>query len=267
LLPLPSRRDWLLGLLAASTPGLAEPPLPRGDCVVRDLRTGRVLFKCGETSTPGLPGSTVKPFILNALLERGLVRPDERVACPGGLRVGGHNLECSHPRSAEPFDAVEALAASCNSWFVAMARRLGQHAPATALRAFGLAVETARSEDEALLQAIGLARVRATPTSLAAAFARLESHPAPEAVLAGLRAAVERGTAQHAHSERVTILGKTGTAYDAARGRTCGWFAGWAESGPRGIALAVRLAQANSGWEAAIRAKELAEAWQTGHLG
>src|ERR1035438_7554729 len=49
------------------------------------------------------PGSTLKPLVLNALLERGILRADETFPCTGDLRIAGRGLRCSHPPLAAPF--------------------------------------------------------------------------------------------------------------------------------------------------------------------
>ena len=60
----------------------------------KDQGSPRVLFERGASRTAGLPGSTLKPLVLSALLDRKLLKPDERLACPGGFHLGRHNLEC-----------------------------------------------------------------------------------------------------------------------------------------------------------------------------
>jgi cell division protein FtsI/penicillin-binding protein 2 len=283
-----TRRDWLLSTLALAPagPSAAAPSAALAtDAVVLDTAGGRVksedvrsrvLFEQGATRTAALPGSTLKPLLLSALLERKLLKPDERLACPGGFHLAGHNLQCTHVHPAPPFDAVEALAASCNYWFATMSRRLSAAGLLTVLRNFGLSAQLAPSVEQAGLQALGLSRVSASPTSLARAYADL-LHSGPHPVVAtGLRAAVERGTGQRALTDRVFIAGKTGTARGARPGSSVGWFAGWAfREPPRtgqqttlgdGIVFAVRVPGSTGGGEAAEQARLLAERWVNGHL-
>jgi len=110
------------------------------------------------------------------------------------------------------FDAVEALAASCNFWFATMARRLGAAGLLAALRGFGLSAQLAPSVEQAGLQSLGLAHVTASPWTLALAYDKLLRSGPPAPIGNGLRAVVERGTGQRALSDRVFIAGKTGTA-------------------------------------------------------
>ncbi|MGD0578288.1 MAG: penicillin-binding transpeptidase domain-containing protein [Bryobacteraceae bacterium] len=190
-----TRRDWLLSTLALAPagPSAAAPSAALAtDAVVLDTAGGRVksedvrsrvLFEQGATRTAALPGSTLKPLLLSALLERKLLKPDERLACPGGFHLAGHNLQCTHVHPAPPFDAVEALAASCNYWFATMSRRLSAAGLLTVLRNFGLSAQLAPSVEQAGLQALGLSRVSASPTSLARAYADL-LHSGPHPVVA-----------------------------------------------------------------------------------
>ena len=289
-----TRRDWLLSTLAIAARTVAAAPtksLPV-DAVVLDLSTvgndapgsRNAVFEQGSVHTAALPGSTLKPLILAALLERKLLKPDERLTCPGGFHLAGHNLECSHIHPAPAFDAVDALAASCNYWFATMARRLGAAGVRDVLRHYGLAAQLAPNLDQAGLQALGLARVSATPWTLGLAYEKLYRSGPPTLVADGLRAAVERGTGQRALSGRVSIVGKTGTAHGERPGTTVGWFAGWAypvdRNGARpaaeipqtpagkfsGIVFAVRVPGGTGGGEAADQARSLAERWASGRL-
>lgn len=283
-----TRRDWLLstlpslpplgGMLFASPHGLGVAG--EGDAVIFDGISRKLLSQQGNSRQATLPGSTLKPFILAALLERRLLKPGERLECPGNFRLGNHDLECVHVRNAGPLDAEEALAASCNFWFAVMARRLGPDGLLKALRKAGLAAQRAPSEEQVCLQALGLAHTAASPFTLARAYANLLQAGPPELVVRGMRAAVERGTAQRASSARVWIAGKTGTAPGGLPGTSSGWFGGWAlrttgagkpdcppgeiaaclRSHPS-IAFAVRVVGGTGGGAAAELGEQLAERW------
>jgi cell division protein FtsI/penicillin-binding protein 2 len=252
--------------------------------VLFDSVSRKLLLQQGDCRHATLPGSTLKPFVLAALLERRLIKPGERLECPGGFRLGNRDLECIHVRNAGPLDAVEALAASCNFWFAVMARRLGPDGLLKALRAAGLTAQRAPSAEQVCLQALGLAHVSASPWTLARAYTALLKAGPPALVLQGMRAAVERGTAQRAFSARVWIAGKTGTAPGGLPGTSEGWFGGWAlrdQNGSKpacppaeianclhsrpGLVFAVRVVGGTGGGAAAELGKQLAERWAQGN--
>ena len=286
-----TRRDWLLSALPLlpSSGGRSnafsrgQDATNSGDAVVLESTSGKLLSQQGDCRHATLPGSTLKPFVLAALLERRLLKPGERLECPGGFRLGSRELECVHVRNAGPLDAVEALAASCNFWFAVMARRLGPDGLLKALRQVGLVAQRAPSEEQVCLQALGLSHVSASPLTLARAYASLLQAGPPTLVLQGMRAAVERGTAQRASSTAVWIAGKTGTAPGGLPGSSAGWFGGWAMRGASAdqpacasteistclhtrpvIVFAVRVVGETGGGAAAELSKELAEQWALG---
>ena len=162
-----TRRDWILSALPLLPPSgghlFASPHRPagagEGDAVVLGSSSRKLLSAQGDFRHGTLPGSTLKPFVLAALLEQRLLKPGERLECPGSFRLGSHDLECIHVRNAGPLDAEEALAASCNFWFAEMARRLGPDGLLKALRKVGLAAQRAPSQEQLCLQALGLAHV------------------------------------------------------------------------------------------------------------
>src|SRR5437870_4364903 len=97
-----------------------------GTAVVLDVASGKVMaIHEPDLATRMLapPGSTLKPFVLEALMHGGKLRQDEHWQCQGNLRIGGRSLACTHPRLAEPMDVRTALAYSCNSFVAHFAER------------------------------------------------------------------------------------------------------------------------------------------------
>jgi penicillin-binding protein 2 len=88
-------------------------------------------------ATRGLfpPGSTTKPMAALAFLENG-IDPAQRVNCPGGYRLGSRFYRCLGTHGS--VDMPTAIEKSCNSYFYAMAHRLGYDAVAPIARALGL---------------------------------------------------------------------------------------------------------------------------------
>lgn len=90
-------------------------------------------------ATQGLyvPGSTFKMVTALAALAEG-VPPTDTVGCPGRYTVGGRSWHC-HRRGGHGTVAMErAIAVSCNVYFYATARRIGNDAVARMARTLGL---------------------------------------------------------------------------------------------------------------------------------
>ena len=193
------------------------------------------------------PGSVLKPLLLYRSIETGQWTPSNRVACNRQLLIGKHMLACSHPE-APPFNALEALAWSCNSYFAAMARALrpGQMRnllePTRLLEPTGLATGEAGAEfrepsslEEQQLAVLGVSNIRITPLELALSYrwlanqmARHADSIATQIVSRGLRDSADFGMARSAGAMEGSIAGKTGTAEGTQSNRTHGWFAGLA---------------------------------------
>lgn len=67
-------------------------------------------------ATPYAPGSTFKTAQALVMLSEGVVTPETAVACNGGVRDGNIRVGCHQHRS--PLQLREALALSCNTWFI-----------------------------------------------------------------------------------------------------------------------------------------------------
>jgi cell division protein FtsI/penicillin-binding protein 2 len=83
------------------------------------------------------PGSTFKVVTTDALLRRGL-RPDDVVACPRTLDVGGRSFRNFEGGEGGAVPFAQDFAQSCNTAFVSLTERLPAGALRDAARAFGL---------------------------------------------------------------------------------------------------------------------------------
>ena len=81
------------------------------------------------------PGSTLKPMAGLALLRQG-IDPEETVSCGGGYRLGNRVFKCLGRHG--PMDMRSAIMKSCNTYFYAMANRVGFDAIAPVARELGL---------------------------------------------------------------------------------------------------------------------------------
>ena len=256
---------WALALIALATNSPAAPPLrlewqravnqsamssPDARIVVVDRSSGAIIASHqlnAASRTLAAPGSVLKPLLLYRSIETEQWAPSNRVACNRRLLIGKHMLACSHPE-APPFDAREALAWSCNSYFAALARTLRPRQlknllePTGLLDVTGLAAGEAVAElrepsslEEQQLAVLGVSDIRITPLELAVAYRWLANevakHPesaSAQTVAAGLRDSAHFGIASGAGAGGASVAGKTGTAEGTQSSRTHGWFAGLA---------------------------------------
>lgn len=259
----------------------AAQTAPKARILVLDVRTGRLLAEHGlgeARRTLAAPGSTLKPIVLYSLIASSRWNPEQRVVCDRKLVVAGHRLACTHP-SAPPFDAREALAWSCNSYFAEVARTLrpgdlGQLLrPTGVLGITGLAGPPERetfadfrepmNTEAAQLALLGVDGIRITPLELAFAYRwlalELAAHPesaAAQVVSAGLADSASFGMAREASHSGASVAGKTGTAEGTASTQSHGWFAGLAPADKAQVVVVVYL-PAGHGADASRVAAEL----------
>lgn len=88
-----------------------------GACIVwADLHTGFIGFPTGVGLRRGLPGSVMKLIAAAAMVEDGLVNPNERFDCKGHIDVNGKTFHCMFPHGH--VDLTKAIAVSCNCYFI-----------------------------------------------------------------------------------------------------------------------------------------------------
>jgi cell division protein FtsI/penicillin-binding protein 2 len=251
--------------------------------LVLDVSNGSLLASEGPQDAAQVhsaPGSILKPFFLAGALESGVVQPQATVLCHRNLRILGHNLSCSHPQTNVAFNAEEALAYSCNTYFADLASRLSGEQAVAVLREYGLGQSSSSSsessahlrphttrEDTQLL-VLGLAGIRVSPAETAVAFRKLALRFDNSSVLApvehGMLNSVRYGAAHKAEVPNLKIAGKTGTASDPGQTWTHGWFAGIAGEGSTRIVVVVYLPHGNGADAATIARRFLLalKAWQ-----
>jgi cell division protein FtsI/penicillin-binding protein 2 len=244
-----------------------------GTAVVLDVDSGRILASYHpEVAARRLtrPGSAVKPFTLLALLASG--SPPRTLICARKLRIGPRQMDCSHPTTPDPFDAVAALAYSCNYYFATLAAGLRSTDLVETFTRAGLISRTGLYAGEAVgeitppssveqrqLLALGEANILITPLELVSAYRKLALKK-NKTVSEALEAATEYGTARLARPPGVRVAGKTGTASDPGSGQIHAWFAGYAPAESPRIAVMVFLEQGVGGRDAAAIARRLIQA-------
>ncbi|HQZ39936.1 MAG TPA: SpoIID/LytB domain-containing protein [Vicinamibacterales bacterium] len=170
--------------------------------------------------TPVLPGSIVKAVTLVVALEAGVIGPASGAMCRRVVTVDGVRFVCAHPDLRRPLTPAEALAHSCNDFFVSLARRLPRDRVNRTRVAAGLLPLAASAALGPAL--VGLDGPRVTPRALIDVLSRLTGvgpdppvpmSPSTRAVLIeGLTGAATFGTASALGARGVSAWAKTGTA-------------------------------------------------------
>jgi len=244
-----------------------------GTAVALDVESGRILARYHPQVAArrlARPGSTVKPFSMLALLAS--IPSPRTLICARRLQIGARNMDCTHPPTADPLDAVAALAYSCNYYFATLTAGLRNADLAETFTRAGLISRTGLDADEAVgeivrpanleqrqLLALGEGNIRVTPLGLVSAYRKLALQR-NRTIAEGLEAATEYGTARLSRPGGMKVGGKTGTASDPGTGQIHAWFAGYAPAESPRIAVVVFLEQGAGGRDAAPIARELFQA-------
>jgi cell division protein FtsI/penicillin-binding protein 2 len=245
-----------------------------GALVVMDVATGAILaahdLDAAEQRLER-PGSTLKPFVLDALLESGRLDPNLRLLCRRKLRIGSVEIDCTHPASITELNAEDAIAYSCNTYVATVALRLSAAELVDVFRRAGLDSPTGLAANEAVgriavpanqqelqLEALGDRGIEVTPIRLLEAYRQLALRQrsgdlgADAPVFAGLEQSVEFGMAHAAFVDGMKIAGKTGTASSQNTARTHGLFVGYAPAEKPEIVMVVFLEQGRGADAAAV---------------
>jgi len=237
----------------------------RGCALLLDALSGEVIASNSSPVVNSIlvpPGSTLKPFVLSALLAHGRMRVDEAFACPERLTLAGHRMDCSHPRLAAPVTVETALAYSCNCFVAHFAERVAPGQLAGWLQVTAR-ITPQSTPDLQKLQALGVSGVLVTPADMAQAFRKLVIRR-DSAIVGGLEAAVDYGTAQLARVRWATLAGKTGSA--RTQENFIAWFAGFVPSRAPRVVITVMLSGRHGGSDAAPIAAQILDAWHEGRL-
>ena len=237
-------------LSAAMSAAVSREPAVPGAVIVLDVASGAILASRGlDVAAHRLdrPGSTLKPFLLMALLESGRLDPQLRILCRRVLTIGRTRMDCTHPADVSQIDAETAIAWSCNTYVSDVATRLSARELVQAFRRAGLDSPTGLVANEGIgriplpadreelqLEALGSWGIQVTPLELLEAYRKLalrrrdggNGRDAP--VFAGLADSVAFGMAHAAYVADMSAAGKTGTASSTDSARSHGFFVGYA---------------------------------------
>jgi SpoIID/LytB domain protein len=208
----------------AAAVGLGAPAQPPAGAAwfVRsfDTSSDRRESRPDVLDAPMLPGSVMKAFTLAAALESHTIEADTSRLCRRVVTLDGRRYTCSHPDLKRALTPAEALAHSCNDFFVSLAPRLPRAMVNEVRTRVGLPPIAANANYAAAL--VGLDGPRVTPRALLDVFARLAgadrdrpvslSDTTRRVLLEGLRGAATYGSASELGAQKISALAKTGTA-------------------------------------------------------
>jgi penicillin-binding protein 2 len=103
--------------------------------VLREDARAPLYHKAYDGTYP--PGSTFKMVVAMAALESGLVKPEDRVRCPGHYRFGSNTWHCWKRGGHGSVDMNQGIAQSCDVYFYEIARRAGVERIADVARRMG----------------------------------------------------------------------------------------------------------------------------------
>jgi stage II sporulation protein D len=235
----------------------------RAGVLVVDLASWRSVFVQHQelVSARIAPGSVLKVATLMAGLQAGTITPATRFTCRRKVTAGDRQLVCTHPDLGRPLTPAEALAHSCNDFFVTMAGRLSREALSAATSSLGLGPIAPRASLP--LAAVGLAGIESTPEQLLRALVRaldpsLKIRPETrEVLLQGLRGSVEYGGARALRAAGLDGLAQVATVPMAAGGAYHGLAVAVTPSGAPSRGVVVMLPGGSGEEAAAIAAQAL----------
>jgi stage II sporulation protein D len=180
---------------------------------------------------PVLAGSIFKLVAARAALAQGLIRPDTQVVCPRRVELQGRHLDCVHPDLGRPLTLADAIAHSCNHFFVRLADRLDRGQLASTLRELSEGALTVSTDGRLPLVVLGLEGPRASMRTWARIALRAMTPDASDIsgttqVRGGAALAAMEGTASALAEPRHRTLAKTGTTMGEGgvqEGRVVAW--------------------------------------------
>ncbi len=174
---------------------------PRLSWIVLDLATSEIIAQQGIDPDRAIPvGSLTKPFLALAYARTHSSYPH--------FTCRGTQDRCWLPHGHGSLDLQQALAHSCNAYFLALAAQIDPAALVNTMQLLNLSTPPADASPATL---IGLdPGWQITPVALVRAYGRLPVQTDTSDILAGLRQAASTGTASALYAE--DALAKTGTA-------------------------------------------------------
>jgi cell division protein FtsI/penicillin-binding protein 2 len=207
--PAPAQQAAEPQLFSQSAQAILERDFPSPDLSYLLLdSSGKVLAERWPAQVPVSPGSLVKPFLAIAYGEQ------HEGKFPT-VRCRGSQDRCWLPRGHGNLELEEAIAQSCNAYFLELSAGLDRQRDAATFARYGLAAPPIAASAESLA-GVGSAW-KETPLAWARAYLQLvneQQSPTQSRIVKGMLDSAERGTARAVDAAlgRNAALAKTGTA-------------------------------------------------------
>ena len=200
----------------------------------------RLRWPGGEVLDTNLParldepvhaGSIFKLVVARAAVSQRLVTAQTRFVCPRRVEWQGRRVDCVHPDLGRPLALEDALAYSCNHFFVRIAERLDRAVLGETLRRLSGGAVVLDGEPAMPWLALGLEGPRAgmriwARVALAAMVANADDPEGSVMIRRGVARATTDGTAAALGDDSCATLAKTGTTAgdgDPQEGRVVAW--------------------------------------------
>ena len=259
---------------AAAAVGARDTRIPVPDAGIKDAALekaawARLRWPYGEVlethrsarlDEPIHAGSIFKLVAARAAIEQGIDVAALRLACPRRVDVRGRRLDCVHADLGRPLTLEDAIAHSCNHYFVRLADRLDRQRLAETFRSLSRTEAPVPRDAPMPLVVLGLDGPRLPMRSwlrvaVAATTDSSEGGHSFEPLRRGAERAATEGSAAALADPTTLTLAKTGTII-AAGGRQEGMVVAWRPE--HGDAAVVRVA-GGAGRDAAELARALWE--------
>ncbi len=135
----------------AFNPGVFVPSIDRNEYSKLSENTGKPFIN-RATSASYTPGSIMKPLIALAILKEG-ISPSEKINCPGYVQIGKQRVRCWRTDGHGELDMRDAIAQSCNVYFMKQGMKMGLDSIKNLLEDMGIGKKTGfeLSENSGLL--------------------------------------------------------------------------------------------------------------------
>lgn len=245
-------------------------PKEKGLILIKDLKSGKVIINTNPSIAKSYfrPGSLVKIITTYALLKERMISVEDKFNCQGYLKDYEGTHRCWRIKGHGFQNIEEALANSCNLFFIKNTKRLGLNRFKNYLGQFGFKIKDKSyfSNEEFTELSIGESSyLLATPQEILEMITKVavkNEDEEMELVRNALRKTVLIGTAKSLKNFKPEVAGKTGTStQEGKKSFNNAWFIGYVPADDPKISFVVFVKQGYSFSEAVPVAKKVLEVY------